>query len=97
VLVNLIRNAFEALSQRGNRLVIRSSFHENQVEVAVIDNGPGIDADVMQRLFRPYATSKPGGMGLGLTISQHIVRAHQGRISVTTSDNGTCFVITLPC
>jgi two-component system sensor kinase FixL len=97
VLVNLVRNAFQAMEAgRGHRLVVRSSLAADHIEVAVIDDGPGINPAIMQRLFRPHTSSKHDGMGIGLAISQDIVQAHGGNLAVTTSDKGTCFVITLP-
>jgi signal transduction histidine kinase len=98
VLVNLVRNALEAMQTKSHGLlVVRSNLGDGQIEVAVIDNGPGIAPAVMRQLFHPHTTSKASGKGIGLTISQDIVRAHGGRMTVTSSDSGTCFVITLPC
>jgi len=66
------------------------------LEVQIIDNGPGLHADVADRLFEPFATTKPGGMGLGLNVAADIVARHDGRIEVESRPGHTAFNIFLP-
>ncbi len=82
VLINLMRNAMEAMRDSSVReLVVRTAPDgEGEVVVEVADSGPGISEEVANRLFRPFVTSKPGGMGMGLSISKRIVEAHGGEL-----------------
>ena len=67
------------------------------VQVEVIDDGPGVPPDVMDRIFSPFFTTKPQGSGLGLAIVRKIVDAHDGRIDVNApAAGGTKFRVTLP-
>jgi signal transduction histidine kinase len=67
------------------------------VQVDVIDDGPGVPADLMDRIFSPFFTTKPQGSGLGLAIVRKIVDAHDGRIDVSgRAAGGTHFRVTLP-
>jgi two-component system sensor kinase FixL len=99
VLINLIRNAVEAMhrSQR-RRIDIRSMATDNDmVMVVVADSGPGITAEQQRHLFEAFHSSKEKGMGLGLSISRSIVEGHGGRIWVEPADiGGAAFHFTLP-
>jgi len=71
--------------------------HGRNVKIAVNDNGPGIDAAVAARVFRPFFTTKARGTGLGLAIVQKVVVTHNGRVSVGESAaGGACVQMTLP-
>ncbi len=99
VLVNLLRNAVEAMSQAPQReLAISTSVNgDGNVQVSVSDTGAGIPTDLAERLFRPFVTTKPGGMGIGLAISRSIIEAHGGRLTMAPNPNGgTVFQFTLP-
>ncbi|WP_420135773.1 sensor histidine kinase [Rhodopseudomonas sp.] len=99
VFLNLIRNAFEAMrDEPERRLKIGSRVAPaGMVEVVVADTGPGLDSQIAERMFQPFATTKPDGMGIGLSISQTIIQAHGGSISVSTPpEGGTVFSFTLP-
>lgn len=64
--------------------------------VRVVDNGPGIDPAIRERIFQPFATTKPGGTGLGLALAHRAVEAHRGLLLVDTGDVGTRFSILIP-
>ena len=90
VLVNLMRNAIEAMqvSDRRELTVSAAPTSDSMVDVAISDTGPGISPGVAGRLFEPFFTTKPQGMGVGLSISRTIVEAHGGRIWVESNDRG---------
>lgn len=99
VVANLIRNGLEAMaSSRNRRLTIRTSHPEKgAVEVEIGDTGHGIAADVADRLFEPFVTSKPNGMGIGLSICRSIIEDHCGHLAASPNeDGGTNFRFTLP-
>jgi len=99
VLVNLIRNAIEAMTQSKTRLLTISSraAPDDFVTISVADTGSGISAELAPQLFQPFITSKPTGMGIGLSICRTIVEAHGGRIDFDSrSEGGTMFNFTLP-
>ncbi len=95
-LLNLIKNAVAAMSG-GGRLRLETQRHGDEVQVRVIDSGAGIPAEIMDKVFEPYFTTKPFGTGLGLTIVFKIVKEHFGDIAVASREGGgTTFTITLP-
>ena len=101
VLLNLIHNAIEALTgdTAAEREVIVQSRRsgDGEIEIAVIDSGPGVDAAIERRLFEPFCTTKELGTGLGLAISRTIIEAHRGRLDFRPNvPRGACFVVTLP-
>jgi signal transduction histidine kinase len=107
---NLLTNAFEALGGTGcvrlsatplpveEETTIGSDVNAvPMIQVEITDDGPGMPADVMERIFSPFFTTKPQGSGLGLAIVRKIVDAHDGRIDVSArQDGGTRFRVTLP-
>jgi two-component system sensor kinase FixL len=98
VLVNLIRNAMEAMEAVQHRRLVLSVLKTagSLIEVAVADTGGGISADIAARLFQPFNSSKAHGMGLGLSISRTIVEAHGGRLwAEANPDGGTIFRFSL--
>jgi len=98
VLLNLIRNAIEAMAdQSGPRLLIYSEKEaDGFIRITVADNGPGLSAEIADRLFEPFRSTKESGMGLGLSISATIVSAHGGRIWAEPSKlGGTAFHFTV--
>ncbi|RUN75087.1 PAS domain-containing sensor histidine kinase [Sphingomonas sp. TF3] len=99
VLVNLIRNAIDAVAgQEVRDITISTCALDNaMVEVSVADTGPGLSPDIAARLFQAFATTKPAGMGLGLSICRTIVEAHRGHIRAEPRPTGgTVFRFTLP-
>ena len=100
VVLNLVRNAIEAMEEVERReltIGTRAITEEGMAEVIVSDTGPGIAAELADRLFQPFVTTKPTGMGLGLSICREIVEAHHGRLTTSPgSAGGTVFRLTLP-
>jgi PAS domain S-box-containing protein len=102
VILNLLRNASEAMStvaDRPRELIIRTERAEgNQVRLSVTDAGPGFSAQVADKLFEAFYTTKRDGMGIGLSISRSIIEAHRGRLWATANDGlGATFSFVIPC
>lgn len=95
VFVNLVRNAVQATGGRGT-LAIDASEKAGRVDVSVSDDGPGIAAEILPRLFQPFATTKADGTGLGLAICRRIVRGHEGTLNYETGKGGTTFRVSIP-
>ncbi len=98
VFVNIIRNAIQALEEQkdGDIIVtLNALYSDREMQISISDNGPGIPADVQEKIFRPNFTTKSNGNGLGLAISKRIVEGSGGRIEFETSDKGTTFFIYL--
>jgi PAS domain S-box-containing protein len=99
VIINLVMNGIEAMAGLTNerKLLIRSHQHDsNQVGVAVTDVGVGIDPHNADKLFNAFFTTKPNGMGMGLSICRSIIEAHEGRLWASrNSGAGTTFQFTL--
>ncbi|MYL98539.1 sensor histidine kinase [Novosphingobium sp. FGD1] len=96
VLVNVLQNALEALDGRPDpRLAITLEVDGDMVRLIVADNGPGISPELAGRLFTPFATSRPSGLGLGLVIAKDIAEDFGGSLNLVPSDEGACFAITL--
>ena len=91
VLVNLLRNAFEALegaTAPGRRVVIETAIQGPWAQVTVADNGPGVPASLVSQIFEPFFTTKPDGMGMGLAISRTLIEAHGGTLSYSPAEGG---------
>jgi predicted ATPase/signal transduction histidine kinase len=100
VVMNLILNGIEAMSaveDAKRKLVVRTQRRQgDQVRVAVQDSGVGIDPQNAERIFDAFHTTKPGGMGMGLSISRSIIESHGGRLWATANDGpGSTFEFTL--
>ena len=100
VWTNLIVNAVQVMEGRGTLEVVTDAPSAGTVRVAVIDSGPGIAPDDVERLFDLSFTTKQGrvdfGLGLGLRIAQDIVTRHRGTIAIESKPGRTCFAVTLP-
>jgi signal transduction histidine kinase len=101
VVLNLIVNAVQAmgtLAQGPRELFVTTAHAEpNGVLVTVKDSGPGLDPESLERLFDPFYTTKPGGLGMGLSICRSIIEAHGGRLWVTANlPRGATFHFTVP-
>jgi signal transduction histidine kinase len=101
VVLNLVMNGLEAMSSvtdRERELVITSrTADQDQVEVTIRDSGIGLDPDQSARIFDAFYTTKPTGMGMGLSVSRSILQAHGGRLWATANDGpGATFHFTMP-
>jgi two-component system sensor kinase FixL len=101
VILNLVRNALEAPPVPGEAmrtLIVRTGLAtDGDVEIAVLDNGPGLSPQALERMFDPFFSTKPEGTGLGLAISNTVVRTHGGALTYgANTPGGACFSIRLP-
>jgi signal transduction histidine kinase len=101
VIINLVMNGIEAMesvTDRPRELAIRShQVDRGQLLVSVMDHGVGISPEDADRLFNAFFTTKPGGMGIGLSICRSIVEAHGGRLSASRNQGpGATFQFVLP-
>jgi len=95
-LTHLLLNAAEATEKEG-RVTLKTYSRENQVVFEIQDNGKGIPPEILDRIFDPFFSTKPGGSGLGLTHVQQVISEHHGKIEVHSRvDEGTLFIITFP-
>jgi len=95
VLLNLVVNAMAAMSD-GGVLTIRLAQAADSIEVEVADTGSGIPEDLRDKIFDPYFTTRSTGTGMGLALSEKIIRQHNGNIDFHTGPDGTVFTISLP-
>jgi signal transduction histidine kinase len=100
VVSNLLANALDAVTTlaRGGtpRIDVRIEERGPRVEVRVADNGPGVSEAVRERLFEPFVTGKPSGVGIGLSLSQRIAHAHGGELILETASPSATFLLVLP-
>jgi signal transduction histidine kinase len=100
VWTNLIHNGVQALGGKGEIVIETTApgVGEDTVAIRVIDNGPGISADILPRIFEPFFTTKAKGegTGLGLGIVKKIVEKHGGKVEVESAPGRTCFTVRLP-
>jgi two-component system nitrogen regulation sensor histidine kinase GlnL len=103
--LNVVRNAAQAMHGRGvielrtrvaRQVTVAKTRHNLALELQVVDNGPGIPADIRDRIFFPLVSGREGGSGLGLTLAQTFVQHHHGVIEVESEPGRTCFRIILP-
>ena len=101
VLLNLVVNAFDApadVADRPRKVILRTrTLGERFVQLDVADTGPGIAPEKLESIFQPFVTTKPGGMGMGLSVSHSIVGAHEGRLWAENGpERGAIFHVVLP-
>lgn len=104
-ILNIVRNAVQVTEGKGN-IVIRTRIHRHMtigrkryklaVKIDIIDDGPGIDADMIQQIFYPMVTGRAQGTGLGLSIAQSLINQHNGLIECTSEPGNTVFSVYLP-
>ena len=109
-ILNIVRNAVQALvtqiaegtaqitvrTRVVRRVTLNRKQHRLALDLHVIDNGPGIPAEIMERIFFPLVSGREGGSGLGLTLAQTFVQQHEGIIECSSSPGRTLFKVTLP-
>lgn len=96
VLLNLLINAFHATEKKGNpQIILSSRYNKNdRVIIEIADNGTGIKAELMDKIFMPFFTSKKEGSGIGLSLSRQIMRMHHGNIFVkSVQEKGSVFTL----
>lgn len=99
ILLNLLNNALDACEKLpAPQVTLSISSTPDQVEFRIWDNGPGVPAEVEDRIMQPFFTTKPSGKGtgLGLSISLGIAREHHGQLELDRAVSPSCFVLTLP-
>jgi len=97
VFINIMKNSLDATSANGEICIQTKLLNANQVLIRFSDNGCGISQELLARLGEPFYTTKEKGTGLGLLVSNKIIKDHQGSINITSEINkGTIVDITLP-
>jgi len=105
VFLNVMRNALQATEGKGHiciqtrvirQLTIRQNIHRLVARIDIIDDGPGIPAEIEKNVFYPMITGRPEGTGLGLSIAQSLINLHGGLINYERKDDKTSFSIYLP-
>jgi len=98
VLINLLHNAMEALSEAPDpRIEVRCQLQDEHCIVSVSDNGKGLDSGSLEQIFVPFFTTKPGGSGIGLSLARQIAHAHHGQIEAAANEpRGAVFTLSIP-
>lgn len=95
VIINIVENAIQSV-EIGGKIIIRTFAESNRVKIAFLDNGPGFDEAIRDKLFEPFFTTKDYGTGLGLSICRQIMLEHNGSINIQNTDEGTLILLELP-
>jgi len=95
VLINLITNSIQALQSTENpEITIKSDKINDEVLISILDNGCGIETDIIDEIFTPFFSTKDAGSGIGLSLSRQIMRMHGASISVRSEKNkGSVFIL----
>jgi C4-dicarboxylate-specific signal transduction histidine kinase len=99
VIVNLLVNAFDAMKENGDKILITTSANTSSISINVTDNGGGMNSEVMDKIFEPFFTTKDvgKGTGLGLSVSHGIINSMKGSLNVSSSPGeGATFLIEIP-
>ena len=91
ILVNIIKNAVEAINNSKGKIEIRVSESENKVSIDIYNNGDPIPSEIAAHIFIPFFTTKDYGTGIGLSVSRYIMRLHGGNLKHHTSNEWTVF------
>lgn len=99
VIINLIKNAIEAVEDQETRdIVIRAGKEEHSIHIDIANSGEAIPEDILPQIFIPFFTTKPQGSGIGLSISRQIMRLHEGKLQHSTAPDGMIvFSMVFPC
>jgi PAS domain S-box-containing protein len=101
VILNLLRNASDAMSNiedRPRQMALRTELEDGHIRLSVQDSGVGFTPEVANQMFEPFYTTKPDGMGVGLSVSRSIIEANRGRLWATPNDGpGATFAFSIPC
>jgi two-component system, NtrC family, sensor histidine kinase HydH len=92
VLLNLALNSLQAM-KNGGKLTFRTVQKDKLCQIEVEDEGGGIDAEIMPKIFNPFFTTKEKGVGLGLSVAHQIIEQHGGKMSVRNEKKGACFTL----
>ena len=96
-LENLVKNAIDALQGRAGTITIQTATLDHQVELRVVDDGPGVSREIRRTLFDPGTTTKTGGWGIGLALTRRVVEdVHGGELILESTETGASFLIRLP-
>ncbi len=95
IVINLLTNGLQA-SPRESVIALKARKDGPEVRIVVHDEGPGVAKDDREEIFAPFLTTKPGGMGIGLSIAREMARRHGGDLAVRDSPKGACFELRLP-
>jgi nitrogen fixation/metabolism regulation signal transduction histidine kinase len=97
-LLNLLHNSVDALANTAEaRIEVHCRIQNDEIAIVVLDNGPGIPADALERIFVPFFTTKAGGSGIGLSLARQIAHAHGGRLDASANmPTGAAFTLILP-
>lgn len=95
VFINYIKNAIESMPN-GGRLFVEGTQNGEQLCVRIIDEGGGIPPEILERIGEPFFTTKETGTGLGMIVSEQIIKEHKGTITITSDFKGTCIEVKLP-
>ncbi|MDQ0860450.1 signal transduction histidine kinase [Bacillus sp. V2I10] len=91
-----MKNAFDAMNKGGN-IIVDAQAKNDIVIITIADQGPGIPADLISQVTKPFFTTKEKGTGLGLVITEKIIRQHNGNITITSQiGEGTTVIISFP-
>jgi len=96
VLINLLVNAMEAVKDKTNARIVLSAFasHGNKVMLKIADNGAGMSAEILDKIFIPFFSTKKSGSGIGLSLCKQIMMLHKGNIQVQSMEGeGSAFIL----
>ena len=99
VFLNMIQNAAQAITEGNGKIIVSTAYIDDEIVIKISDNGFGMSAKKIERIFDPFYTTQDvgSGTGLGLTVSMDIIKSHDGRIEVESEEGkGTSFIIILP-